>query len=248
MFFSCREFDKNCQDCRAYTLLTAACITKSKPSLPEYKRSFLFVSTSFFLCSLCISSLLPLLFLDFSPAWVSRWARSHSWPQIRSVYIISPLPVEIHTSDIFSIQYPEAMFCCLINQITVTQKLKMHWDLKRQTHDILLSVCMLTQMCVCVHVPKVKDHLLILVQRENLFYQEEMNSDWTATWVHIQRPLQDLSTHTPQTHIANTSQYSFCSCLIADDWFGVRKKEKELKDRGLQRERRERLLQLIMLV
>lgn len=62
----------------------------------------------------------PLLSWFFPPAWVSRFAQSCSWPQIRSIYIISTLPVEIQTSDIFSIQYPQAMFRCLINQITVT--------------------------------------------------------------------------------------------------------------------------------
>lgn len=125
MFFSCKDFDKNCQDCSAYTLLSAACITEPKPHLPEYKRPSLFVSASFFpsvLFSFFLVFLAPALSLSwcFPPAWASRSAQACSWPQIRSIYIISPLPVEIHTSDIFSIQYPQAMFRCLINQITVT--------------------------------------------------------------------------------------------------------------------------------
>lgn len=117
MFFSGRVFDKSCQDCSTYTPLTAAYITKSKPPPPEFKRSSLFVSASFSLVFF-LACYFP--FLVFPPAWVSHSAQSCSWPQIRSVYIVSPLPVEIHTSDIFSIQYPQAMFRCLINQITVT--------------------------------------------------------------------------------------------------------------------------------
>lgn len=40
------------------------------------------------------------------------------------------------------------MFLCLINQITLTSKLQINWDLKRQNRDILLSV----NVYVCVHV------------------------------------------------------------------------------------------------
>lgn len=101
------------------TVNTVACIAKSKPHQSGYRRLSLSFPLSFsvlfvFSCSK------PFCLLIFPPAWVSHSAQSCSWPQIRSIYIISPLPVEIHTSDIFSIQYPQAMFRCLINQITVT--------------------------------------------------------------------------------------------------------------------------------
>lgn len=45
---------------------------------------------------------------------------------------------------------------------------------------------------------------------------------WTLTEPRLahtcKKPFEDLSTHKPQTHIANTSQYSLHSCLIAEDW------------------------------
>lgn len=50
--------------------------------------------------------------------------------------------------------------------------------------------------------------------------KEEVNSDWTLSRVHMQRPFQDLSTRTAQMQITNTSWYSLCSCLITDNWFG----------------------------
>ena len=101
VLYSCTDFDRNCQDGSIYTLLTAARIIKSKLylcikhhlclTLPLFFPSVLFLFPPFF-------------FLFFLPhIWVFG-----SWPQIISVYIISPLPVEIHTSELFSIQYPQA--------------------------------------------------------------------------------------------------------------------------------------------
>lgn len=148
VLYSCTDFDRNCQDGSIYTLLTAARIIKSK----------LYLCIKHHLCLTLPLFFPPVPFL-FSPFFLSCflphvWV-SGSWPQIISVYIISPLPVEIHTSDLFSIQYPQAMFRRLINQITVTQKPKMHWDLKRRTGDILSSVhvclrgCVWAWACVC---------------------------------------------------------------------------------------------------
>lgn len=57
-----------------------------------------------------------------------------------------------------------------------------------------------------------------------------MTCDWTLTWVHMWRPIQDLSTHTHTS--ANTSRYSLCSCLITDDWSGGQR----MKERREQEE------------
>lgn len=49
------------------------------------------------------------------------------------------------------------------------------WGLKRQTRDVLFGVY--ADWDVCVSVPQVKDHLLILVRGENMLGQGDMDSD-----------------------------------------------------------------------
>lgn len=259
VLYSCTDFDRNCQDGSIYTLLTAARIIKSK----------LYLCIKHHLCLTLPLFFPPVPFL-FSPFFLSCflphiWV-SGSWPQIISVYIISPLPVEIHTSDLFSIQYPQAMFRRLINQITVTQKPKNALGPKKANRWYPVEcACMPSRMCVgvgvCVCVfPEVRDHLLILVRRENMFSREEVTYDWTPRLEHTCKGLSgNLSTHTPPMHVPNTSRYSWCSCLIAHDWLGVgwgwggqrmkaRGGQKERKNWKIRRDRggrAERLLQLI---
>lgn len=84
MFFSGRVFDKSCQGSSAYTLLTAACITKSKPPLPEFKRSSLFV-----------------FFSLFSPFFLAPI--SLSWFFLLPEFLARPSPARDPKSDLFTL-------------------------------------------------------------------------------------------------------------------------------------------------
>lgn len=84
LFSSCRDSDKNCQDCSASTLLTAACVTKPEPPLPQHKRSSLFAFPP--------PLSLYFLFLDFSACLSSSLgpARLVTPNQIYLHYFTSP--------------------------------------------------------------------------------------------------------------------------------------------------------------
>ena len=153
-------------------------LQSQSPPLPEYKRSSLFVSTSFSppLFSLYFLAPTPSLPWFFPPAWVSRTAQSPLMTpnQIYLHYFTSPCWNSYIWYIFNSISSGNVPLPDKSNHSNLETR-KMHWDLKRQTRDIPLSVC--------VRVPQVKDHLLILVRRENTVCLAKRRWTLTEPWL-----------------------------------------------------------------
>ena len=227
VLYNCTDFDRNCQDGSIYTLLTAARIIKSKLylcikhhlclTLPLFFPPVLFLfsllfSVLFFAARLSFWLMTPnhiCLHYFTSPCW-----NSYIWFIFNSIS-----SGNVPSSDKSNHSNPETKKCTgtLKGEPVISCRVCAY-----ACADVRVCVC----VCVCVCVfPEVRDHLLILVRRENMFSREEVTYDWTPRLEHTCKGLsENLSTHTPPMHVLNTSRYSWCSCLIAHDWLGGGKK------------------------
>ena len=172
-------FDRNCQDLQH---------SHTADSCMHYKaKALLYLSIKDHLClSLPLSPppLFSLYFLAptpslpwfFPPAWVSRTAQSPLMTpnQIYLHYFTSPCWNSYIWYIFNSISSGNVPLPDKSNHSNLETR-KMHWDLKRQTRDIPLSVC--------VRVPQVKDHLLILVRRENTVCLAKRRWTLTEPWL-----------------------------------------------------------------